>query len=162
MIQQQRISPIVAAALLALLAVALGAARVGAQSAVAPPVGARVRVVLPDSVRAASFGQPSRALVGILAHATPDTLWLEVGSPDTVRVARASLRSVQVSRGASRIASAVELGLFTGITYGLVAYAASPEDVRARRAVRFGIGFGAVGALLGTLRPYERWGYFRP
>jgi hypothetical protein len=162
MIQRQRFSSLVAAMRLALLAGALGAARMGAQSTVATPIGARVRVLLPDSVRAASFGPRGRALVGILARRTTDTLWLDVGSPDTVRLARASIRSVQVSRGASRFASAVELGLVAGTTYAIVAAASAPENARGRRALQFGIGSAAFGALVGALRPYERWGPFRP
>ena len=159
--QRKETSTFGAAARLALLALVMGAVRMAAQSAVAPPVGARVRVLLPDSVRAASFGPRTRALVGILARQTTDTLWLEVGSPDTVRIARGSVRSVQVSRGASRVVSAFQLGLVTGVTYGIVAGATSPENLRGRRTMQFGIGAGAFGALIGALRPYERWRPFR-
>src|SRR5687768_15129133 len=63
-----------------------------------PPDGSRVRVTIPDSLRQDVFMPRTRSFVGTLARSTTDTLWLEIGSPDNVRVARTTVRRLEVSR----------------------------------------------------------------
>src|SRR5687767_4780726 len=105
-----------AASLLALSACAHANARPSL-----PPVGSRVRVTIPDSLRQDVVLPLARSVIGTLARATPDTLWLEIGSPDSVRVARTTVRRMEVSRGASRVGSALEQGFLLGaMGYGLV------------------------------------------
>jgi hypothetical protein len=122
-----------------------------------PPVGSRVRVTIPDSLRATVFTPRAQSVVGTLARSSPDTLWLQLGSSDSVRVARTTVRRLEVSRGASPLASALEQGLVLGVlSYGL-AQAQSDRADRHERAVKIGLTAAGVAALVGAMRPYERW-----
>ena len=120
------------------------------------PSGARVRLTLPDSLRQEPFMPRRHSIIGTLARATSDTLWLHVAGPDTLRLPRAST-SVAVSRGASRTRSAVEHGVVLGIGAGLILFAAADDEDSRRDALGIG-GLGAlVGAVIGAWRPYESW-----
>ena len=135
----------------------LVATRAEAQRTESLTAGTRLRVSVADSLRQDSFGPRARTLIGTLARVSPDTLWLHVGGPDTVRLARATLRHVATSGGASRVASAFELGVFTGLVYGIVAHSVAHEGERWRRAREFGGAAAGLGAVVGALRPFERW-----
>jgi hypothetical protein len=142
---------------IAIVAACLWPVRAEAQRAVDLAPGTRVRVALADSLRQAVFLPRARTLIGTLARATADTLWLHVGGPDTIRVPRAGLRSLDVSRGASRSSSALEQGLAVAVGFGLPLYAAA-DDRDERREAIFVVGFTAVtAAIIGAVRPHERW-----
>lgn len=143
--------------LTALVVALLAAGDVRAQGVERLPSGARVRVWIPDSLRQEPYMPRRRSIIGTLARATPDTLWLHVAGPDTLRLPRVSM-AVEVSRGASRTRSAVEHGLVMGIALGLIFYAAADDDAESRReAVQKGGIAAAIGAVIGAWRPYERW-----
>ena len=76
---------------LAVAVVAIGAlvtaARAGAQSIADLTPGARVRITLLDSARQDPFMPKAHRVIGTLAQATADTLWLRIAGPDTLRVA---------------------------------------------------------------------------
>ena len=130
-----------------------------AQSANAVSVGARVRVVLPDSLRATPFAPRERALIGTVVRLTDDTLVLQMTAADTVRLHRAVIRQIAVSQGAARGRSAMEQALSAGIAFGSAAYLSTDRRRTGRSEGALGAALAGVGvgALLGTLRPYERW-----
>ena len=122
-----------------------------------PPEGSRVRVTIPDSLRQDVFLPRARSVVGTLARATPDTLWLEIGSPDSVRVARTVVRRLEVSRGASRVESALQQGIGFGVMSYILVHSLSDRSDRRDRAMKVGLTAAGVAGLVGALRPFERW-----
>jgi len=144
-------------ALLLSLTTAFVAPHAEAQRAESLAAGVRVRVTVPDSLRQQAFGRRTRTLVGTLARVSPDTVWLHVGGPDTVRFARTGLRRVETSRGASRLASAFEFAVFSGLFYGLAAYTVADDADRWRHAREYGGTAAGFGFIVGAVRPYERW-----
>jgi hypothetical protein len=137
------------------LCLATSGARAQRAADLAP--GTRVRVALADSLRQEVFLPRSRTLIGAVSRATADTLWLHVGGPDTVRIPRADVRTLDVSRGASRAGSAVEQGLFVAIAFGLPLYSAADDRDERREAIAIVGGTAVVASIIGALRPYERW-----
>ena len=122
-----------------------------------PPVGSRVRVTIPDSLRPDVVQPRARSVIATLARATPDTLWLEIGSPDSVRVARTTVRRLEVSRGASRVESALQQGFVFGAMGYMLVHSISDHPDKRERALRVGLTAAGVAALLGAVRPYEHW-----
>ena len=122
-----------------------------------PPAGSRVRIAVDDSLRQAPYTSRSRSLIGTLARGTSDTLWLHVAGPDTVRVPRSTVRWMEVSRGASRLSSALEQGFFVAVIFGLPAYGAADDRDEKREAVAIVGGTAVLAAIIGAVRPYERW-----
>ena len=122
-----------------------------------PPDGSRVRVTIPDSLRQDVFLPRARSFVGTLARSTTDTLWLDIGSPDSVRVARTTLRRLEVSRGASRVSSALEQAIGFGAAAYLLVHSISDQPDRRERATAIGLTAAGVAGLVGALRPFERW-----
>ena len=147
-----RRAPLLIAVLASVLAVRAEAQRI---DDVTP--GSRVRVMIADSLRQAPYTPRAYPVIGMLARATPDTLWLHVGGPDTVRVPRSMLRGADVSRGASRAASALEQGLLVAVAFGIPLYAAADDRDERREAIAIVGGTAVVAAIIGALRPYERW-----
>jgi hypothetical protein len=149
--------PLLPAVVLAALCAAPPAA---AQAGAAPaPEGARVRLTLADSVRPAPLAPRAAALVGTLARATADTLYVvPAGAATAAAVPRRAVRVLSVSRGVSRPRSALEQAVVGGVTWALLAYAAGGTDgAPARRVAAYGAAGVGVGAVLGAVRPYERW-----
>jgi hypothetical protein len=145
-----------------LVAVAIaGVARPAAVYAEATPatVGARVRLTLADSARQAPLGPQAAALVGTLARASADTLYVvPAGTVTPAAIPRSAVRALFVSRGVSRRRSAVEQALIGGVTWALLTYATGgSEGAPARRVAAYGAAGVGVGAVLGAVRPYERW-----
>lgn len=145
-----------------LLAVALACAAgpAAAQAGAAPPpAGVRVRLTLADSVRQAPLGPRAASLVGTLARATADTLYVvPAGAAAPAAVPRRAVRALFVSRGVSRPRSAAEQALIGGVTWALLTYATGgAEGAPARRVAGYGAAGVGVGAVLGAVRPYERW-----
>ena len=140
------------------IAALVAAGRAQGQGIADLPAGARIRITLPDSARQTPLTLRIQTVVGTFARTTSDTLWLQVGGPDTVRVPRAALRRVEVSRGVSRARSALEFGFGTGLAIGLASHAgAYGDDHRGDDAIVIGAVTAVVGAVIGALRPYERW-----
>ena len=144
-----------ASLLIGLLACVL-APRADAQR-VDPAAGSRVRITVADSLRQSPYMARSTSLTGTLARSTPDTLWLNVGGPDTVRVPRSTLRRMEVSRGASRVNSALEQGIFVALMFGPLAYNAADDSHEKQKAVAIVGSTAVLAAIIGAVRPYERW-----
>jgi hypothetical protein len=146
---------------LAVAVVAIGAlvtaARAGAQSIADPIPGARVRITLPDSARQDPFMPKAHRVVGTLARATSDTVWLQIAGPDTLRVPRGTLRRIEISRGVSRARSALQYGLMMGVTVGVYGFSRADDADSRRDAIGIGAIGVAIGTIIGGLRPYERW-----
>ena len=138
--------------------VASGGAQLGAQTSGAATAGARVRIVLADSVRQAPLITGRLVLVGTLTRSTPDSLAVRI-MDDTVRLARPAVRRLDVSHGASRGRSAAEQAVLAAVVFAAAEYASSNKDNRdrGRRVVTVGALGAALGGLLGALRPYEHW-----
>ena len=99
-------------------------------------VGARVRAWVPEPYRQVDGPARRRLLRGTVPAIASDTLHLSVpGAVGTVAIPRATIRRLQVSRGASRPASAIE-----------------------RAVAGVGAAWGAgIGAVTGLLFPHEQW-----
>ena len=122
-----------------------------------PPDGSRVRISVTDSLRWAPYAPRSRSFIGTLQRGTSDTLWLHVAGPDTVRVPRSTVRRMEVSRGASRTSSALEQGLFVAVIFGSLAYRAADDSHEKRQAIAIVGSTAVLAAIIGAVRPYERW-----
>ena len=119
--------------------------------------GSRVRIAVADSLRQEPFLPRTHRFIGTLARATPDTLWMHVAGPDTLRVPRSAVRGMEISRGASRAGSALEQGLAVALIFGIPMRAAADDEDERRRALVIVGGTAVVAAVVGALRPYERW-----
>jgi hypothetical protein len=130
-----------------------------AQSTHELPVGTRIRVGLPDSLRAYSMVRRGQWIAGTLVRATPDTLVLHVGGANPFYVARRDVTELSVSEGASRVRSAADHGFWGGLFCALATN--SVENAQGSvhaRDVALGAAYGvAVGALFGALSPFEHW-----
>ena len=135
----------------------VAAGRADGQSTADLPAGARIRITLPDSARLHPFMPRAQSVIGTLARASSDTLWLQVAGPDALRVPRGAIRKVEVSRGVSRVRSALEFGLGMGVGIGLVGYTAANDADSRREAVLAGAIGAVVMGVVGAARPYERW-----
>ena len=128
--------------------------------------GARVRVWLPEPYRQSEGPVRRQLLRGTVQGVTADTLHLAIpGTAGTVAVPHASVRRMQVSRGASRPLTAIERAI-GGAVGGAVTYALM-NDPRRRggphyrtdwEAAGVGASWGAgIGAVTGLLFPHEQW-----
>ena len=133
------------------------APRAEAQRVADVAAGSRVRLAVADSLRQEPFLPRTRSFVGTLARGTPDTLWVHVAGPDTIRVPRSTVRGMEVSRGASRGGSALEQGLAVALIFGIPRYAAADDRDERQRAIAIVGSTAVVAAVVGALRPYERW-----
>ena len=143
--------------LLIAIAACVLAARADAQRVDDVPAGARVRLAIADSLRQEPFLPRGHRVIGTLARATPDTLWLHVVGPDTVRVPRSAVRGVEVSRGASGVSSALEQFVAVALIFGIPLYSAADDRDERQRAIVIVGGTAVVAAVVGALRPNERW-----
>ena len=130
-------------------------------------VGSRVRVWVPEPYRQPDGPVRRQLLRGTVASVEPEMLQLSVpGATGTLSIARASVRRLELSRGApSRPASAVERAV-GGAIGGAALYAVLNDPRRSGgphyrtdwRAAGVGAAWGAgLGALTGLLWPSERW-----
>ena len=126
-------------------------------------VGERVRIGVTDSIAQSPFASASQRLTGTVLGIAPDTLYLELSqSAGTTAIPRARIQGVSVSLGRpSRVESAEELGVNAAVMLALLL--PWTGDEKRSTASRFGsaaVGAGvglAAGALIGLVRPYERW-----
>jgi len=124
-----------------------------------PSVGTRIRVGLPDSLRAFPMVRRGQWIAGTLVRATPDTLVLHVGGANTFYVARRDVTELSVSEGASRIRSAADHAFWGGLTCALAVNSIEHAQGSVHgRDIAIGAAYGvAVGALFGALSPFEHW-----
>ena len=128
--------------------------------------GARVRVWVSEPYRQADGPTRRQLLRGTVETVTPDALHLSIpGTVGTVAIPRVAMRRLQVSRGPSRPASAIERAV-GGAIVGAVWWALLNDPRRTGgphyrtdwRAAGVGAGWGAgVGAAVGLLFPHEQW-----
>jgi hypothetical protein len=129
-------------------------------------VGTRVRLWLPEPYRQAEGPVRRQVFRGTIDGFTADTLRLSIrGAVGTIAIPRASVRRLEVSRGVSRPASAIE-GAAGGAMAGAISWAVMNDPRRSGgphyrtdwRAAGVGASWGAgFGALTGLLFPHERW-----
>lgn len=127
--------------------------------------GARVRVWLPEPYMQAEGPARRQLLRGVVESVGRDSMRLAVPRAGTLSIPRSSIRRIEVSRGTSRIATAVERavgGAIGGaITFGLMndpKRTGGPHYRTDWRAAGVGAGWGAgIGAVLGFIAPVEQW-----
>lgn len=128
--------------------------------------GVRVRVWLPEPQPQENTPRRRQLLRGTVAGIENDVLRLSVpGTEGTLMVPRSSIRRLDVSRGTSRGASALERAI-GGAIVGAIGAALEndpkgsewPAYKRDWRAAEEGAKWGAaVGAVVGFVLPTERW-----
>ena len=130
-----------------------------AQAPEEPRVGSRVRIGVPDSLRASPFVRRGQWIAGTLVRATQDTLVLHVGGANPLYVARRDVTELSVSEGASRVRSAADHALYAGVLFAISTYYVDHAEGSVQgRHVALAAGSGvALGALLGALSPFEHW-----
>lgn len=128
--------------------------------------GARVRVWLPEPFMQEKTPWRRQLLRATVTEVQNDQLLLTVpGAQGTITVPRGSIRRLDVSRGQSRLASALERAV--GFAIAGAIGAAIENDPASRewpaynrdwRAAEEGAKWGAaIGAVVGFVLPTERW-----
>jgi hypothetical protein len=127
--------------------------------------GARVRVWVPEPDRQQE-GPYRRQLLRGTVESVDGTLRLRVpGTTGSLAIPRASVRRLDVSRGVSRPATAVERAV-AGAIGGAITFALLNDPNRKGgphyrtdwRAAGVGAAWGGgIGAVIGFAFPYERW-----
>jgi len=145
--------------LVAMLAAVAIVQTAAAQASEEPRVGTRIRIGLPDTLRAYPFARHGQWVVGTVVRATQDSLVLHVGGANPLSVARHDISGVDVSRGSSRARSAVDYGLTMGLFMGAMRYSLehSERGVHDHQVAIFAGSGVAVGAIIGALSPFEHW-----
>ena len=125
-----------------------------AQRVDALPAGVRValRLVPSDTVsrvRADRVG----VIIGTIVASLDDSVVVRVGALERLAIPRREIQHIDVSRGRSRVQSALDIGLLAGLFAPLFA-----EMVDARRgSLQLAAEFALSGAFAGALLPEERW-----
>lgn len=105
--------------LAATLSLSVGA-NAGAQTLSELPANTRVRLILVDSLRQGPI-LPSRQFVaGQLTRITADSVTMRLMGSSDFSIARSQIKGAQVSRGKSRVFSAVTFGVSIGLMSALV------------------------------------------
>ena len=116
--------------------------------------GARVYVREGVCTRRFRACRDSASMEGRLIRVTPDTLVLQFGPTATVSLPRTRGQRIFVSRGRSRVRTAVESALLAGyLTYAI----SDLTDATSRSTVRWASTMAGGGLVLGALQPTERW-----
>lgn len=130
------------------------------QTLASTPPGERIQLTLRDSLRQRPLMPARQMVVGQFVRATEDSVWIRPYGASRIALARQNIRYARVSRGTSRLRSALVLGASWGFSFAAaVAIDQLDEnhDHKGRDAlVGAGVGFGA-GALIGTALPFEHW-----
>jgi hypothetical protein len=133
-------------------------------------VGSRVRVTIGDQYRQGPLAPRQQWIAGTVTQLGGDTLYLRApGTSGALAVPRASMRRLEVSRGApSRGASAVGGavgGAFIGAAWAIALRQIGWGELQPRSlgyAAGRGAAWGAgVGVVLGALSPSEQWRHVR-
>lgn len=151
---------------IALAAFTIAPSALPAQFAPEVQVGARVRLWLPEPHRQAEGPWRRQLLRGTIEGLDGDTLRLAIpGALGTIAIPRTSMHRLEVSRGVSRPATAVERAV-GGAMGGAISWALMNDPRRSGgphyrtdwQAAGVGAAWGAgIGALTGLLFPHERW-----
>jgi hypothetical protein len=141
-------------------------AALGAQIPADVRVGARVRVWLPEAYRQDEGPLRRQLLRGSVEAVAGDTLLLAIpGAARAVAIPRVTMRRLDISRGTSRPASAVERAV-GGAIGGAITWALMNDPRRSGgphyrtdwRAAGVGAAWGgAIGGGIGFVFPHERW-----
>jgi len=136
-----------------------------AQSLAEVTPGNRVQLIMRDSLRQGPILPARQIVVGQFVRATADSVWLRPTGASELSVARYSIKRAKVSRGTSRVRSALAFGFGLGFSFATavaVDLVDTNRDHRARDAwTAGGVGLGA-GMIVGALSPYEHWRGVRP
>jgi hypothetical protein len=129
------------------------------------PPGARVQLVLRDSLRQGPVLSPRQMVVGQFVRATADSVWIRPHGAAALGITRPFIKTASVSRGTSRWRSALLLGGTWGLCFAAGVAVDQSDEAQEHEGrnvlVGAGVGLGA-GVLLGTVRPFEHWRRVRP
>jgi hypothetical protein len=123
----------------------------GAQGWESAAPGMRVSMRVVDSLQPGEVRR--NAVVGTILRRDSTAFYLRVTAADTLRVAHGSISRLELSKGRSRVRSAIATALLGGTLV-----ASFPPDRRS--SLDFGQWFGAgaiVGGVIGAVVPDERW-----
>jgi hypothetical protein len=153
--------------ILVVVALCLTAPVANAQFPAEVQPGTRVRVWIPETIRQEQAPEQKQILRGTVESADGGILRLRVpGTSGSLVIPRNSVRRLDVSQGVSRGASMFERAA-GGAIGGAITYAlmndprrrGGPHYKRDWRAAGVGAEWGAgIGAVVGLIWPYERWG----
>ena len=118
-------------------------------------VGNRVRVAVTDTVLPSPDTRPGRLrqVIGTVLGIAPDTIYLQPAPNDPpVAIPRILIYKVEASLGSDRVGSAGDAALIGG---GMGALLIGFVREKLKMPI-FAAGY-ALGALVGAVRPYERW-----
>jgi hypothetical protein len=128
-------------------------------------LGNRVQLVMRDSLRQGPVFPARQTVVGRFVRATADSVWLRPAGASEFGVARSAITGASVSRGNSRLRSALMFGLGAGFSLALGVAVDQIDTKREHRArdtwIAGGVGLGG-GMIVGALSPYEHWRGVRP
>lgn len=97
---------------------------------------------------------PGSLVIGTLERVAGDTLVIRHGTAGMLVLGKEPGQAIYISRGRSRIRSALRVALSNGLlTYAI----ADLTDATSRSTVRWSGGMAASGFVLGALLPSERW-----
>jgi hypothetical protein len=122
-------------------------------------VGSRISLRVNDSLLPPGLARKN-AIVGLVANYTPEALYLQITTHDTLRIPRATITRLSLSRGKSRARSAVRLGLIEAIVLTVLPPARG-EYFDSDHFGSIAIGAG-LGALIGAVWPPEEWKKLKP
>lgn len=123
--------------------------------------GQRVQLVLRDSLRQGPLLPARQLITGKFVRANADSVWIRPYGASEFGLPRPLIKYARVSRGTSRVRSALTLGFGWGISFAAaVALDGIDDDDDANNGrdalIGAGVGFGA-GAIIGSVRPFEHW-----
>ena len=127
--------------------------------------GTRVRVWLPEPYMQSEGPARRQLLRGVVESVGRDSMRLAIPRAGALSIPRSSIRRLEVSRGTSRVATAVERAI-GGAIGGAITFAlmndpkrtGGPHYQRDWRAAGVGASWGAgIGAVLGLIAPVEQW-----
>jgi hypothetical protein len=118
-------------------------------------VGSRVRVAVADTILTIPHRRVTRVrqLIGTVLSIEPDTIRLETSPTDPpAAIPRILIYTIELSLGRGRAGSAGDAALIGGGA-GVLLVAFVRESLK----MPIFAGGYALGALVGAIRPYERW-----
>lgn len=123
------------------------------------PAGARVRLMIADSMRVAPLVPRMTPLIGRVERVTGDTFYVvPQGASTPAAIPRRVVRQAAVSLGNSRARSAFTHAVGTAIALAIFGYLAEDDGDRSWERVGSYAAVGAgAGLLIGALSPYEHW-----
>lgn len=136
-----------------------------AQSLIDVQSGIRVQLTVRDSLRQGPVAPARHIVIGRFVRATADSVWVRPDHASALSVARASITGASVSRGASRLRSALTFGAGVGFSLATTVAIEQIDSGRQHRVRDAAIAGGAgvvAGIGIGALSPYEHWKRIHP